>query len=69
MSDLMFFDCHATVGQRQMKPVRARWTTEQLLEDMDLAEVAGSKFDFDAVGHYARPDVFQLVIHEQPGPR
>jgi len=37
-----------------------------LLADIDLAEVARGKFDFDAVGHYARPDVFQLVVNERP---
>jgi len=42
MSDLLYFDCHATVGPRTMKPVRARWSTEHLLEDMDLAEISGA---------------------------
>jgi nitrilase len=37
-----------------------------LLADIDLAEVARGKFDFDVVGHYARPDVFQLVVNERP---
>jgi nitrilase len=37
-----------------------------LYATLDLAEVARSKFDFDVVGHYARPDVFQLVVNEQP---
>jgi nitrilase len=37
-----------------------------LLTDIDLAEVARGKFDFDVVGHYARPDVFQLVVNESP---
>lgn len=37
-----------------------------LYADLDLAEVARSKFDFDAVGHYARADVFQLIVNEQP---
>ena len=41
MSDLLYFDCHAVVGQRPMKPRRARWSTEHLLEDMDLAEISG----------------------------
>ena len=36
-----------------------------LYADLDLAEVARGKFDFDVVGHYARPDVFQLVVNEQ----
>ena len=37
-----------------------------LFADLDLAEVARSKFDFDVVGHYARPDVFQLSVNEKP---
>jgi nitrilase len=36
-----------------------------LYADLDLAEVARGKLDFDVVGHYARPDVFQLAINEQ----
>jgi nitrilase len=39
-----------------------------LYAELDLAEVARSKFDFDVVGHYARPDVFQLVVNEEPTP-
>ncbi len=37
-----------------------------LYTDLDMAEVARSKFDFDVVGHYARSDVFQLVVNEEP---
>jgi nitrilase len=37
-----------------------------LFADLDLAEVARGKYDFDVVGHYARPDVFQLVVNESP---
>ena len=33
-----------------------------LIADLDLSDVVQSKLDFDAVGHYARPDVFQLVV-------
>lgn len=33
--------------------------------DLDLAEVARGKFDFDVMDHYARPDVFQLVVNEK----
>ncbi len=39
-----------------------------LYADLDLAEVARGKFDFDVVGHYARPDVFQLSVNERPLP-
>ena len=37
-----------------------------LTAELDLAEVARSKFDFDVTGHYARPDVFQLIVNEAP---
>ena len=37
-----------------------------LYAELDLAEVARSKFDFDVTGHYARPDVFQLSVNETP---
>jgi nitrilase len=37
-----------------------------LYADIDLDDVARGKFDFDATGHYARPDVFRLVVDEGP---
>jgi nitrilase len=37
-----------------------------LFEDIDLAEVARGKYDFDVAGHYARPDIFQLIVNESP---
>jgi nitrilase len=37
-----------------------------LTADVDLAEIVRAKFDFDVVGHYARPDVFQLVVNDHP---
>jgi nitrilase len=39
-----------------------------LLADVDLAEIARGKYDFDVVGHYARPDVFRLHVNEKPAP-
>ena len=39
-----------------------------LYAELDLGEVARGKFDFDVVGHYARPDVFRLIINERPAP-
>jgi nitrilase len=39
-----------------------------LYADIDLADVIRSRFDFDAVGHYSRPDVFQLHVDERPKP-
>ena len=37
-----------------------------LTADLDRADLARAKFDFDVVGHYARPDVFRLHVNEQP---
>lgn len=37
-----------------------------LYADLDSDEIVRSKYDFDVTGHYARPDVFQLVVNEQP---
>lgn len=37
-----------------------------LFAELDLDEITRSKFDFDVVGHYARPDLFQLKINEAP---
>jgi nitrilase len=39
-----------------------------LTADLDMGEIARGKYDFDVVGHYARPDVFQLRVNEQPRP-
>jgi nitrilase len=39
-----------------------------LSADLDLDEIPRAKFDFDVVGHYARPDVFRLVVNEAPTP-
>jgi nitrilase len=37
-----------------------------LYADVDLTEVSRSKMDFDVVGHYARPDVFEIRVKDQP---
>ena len=42
------------------------WDREGILyADLDLGEVVRAKLDFDAVGHYARSDVFQLIVDER----
>ena len=33
--------------------------------ECDLTEIIGAKLDLDAVGHYSRPDIFQLVVNEK----
>ena len=37
-----------------------------LYADIDLADIVRGQYDFDAVGHYARPDVFTLLVDERP---
>lgn len=39
-----------------------------LTAEIDLVEIVRGKYDFDVVGHYARPDVFRLVVNERPQP-
>ena len=43
------------------------WDEEGIVTaDLDVEAVARAKFDFDATGHYARPDVFRLTVDERP---
>ncbi|WP_349606105.1 nitrilase-related carbon-nitrogen hydrolase [Cupriavidus sp. DF5525] len=35
-----------------------------LVAEIDLAEIPRACFDYDVVGHYARPDVFRLLVNE-----
>jgi nitrilase len=35
---------------------------------LDMSAIARGKLDFDVVGHYARPDVFQLHVNTRPAP-
>ena len=37
-----------------------------LTADLDLEEITRARYGFDVVGHYARPDVFQLRVNESP---
>jgi nitrilase len=39
-----------------------------LYAQIDPAEVMRAKFDFDVTGHYARPDVFELVVDTRSKP-
>jgi nitrilase len=36
-----------------------------LFAGLDMNEIIRGKFDFDVTGHYARPDVFQLIVNEK----
>jgi nitrilase len=37
-----------------------------LYADLDMGDIARGKYDFDATGHYSRPDVFQLSVDTRP---
>ena len=37
-----------------------------LVAELDLAEVQQSKLDFDVIGHYARDDIFEFRVKDQP---
>ena len=41
------------------------WDEESLIiADLDMTLPAACKMEHDAVGHYARPDVLELIVHE-----
>jgi nitrilase len=37
-----------------------------LIAEIDRKQIVRGKFDLDVVGHYARPDIFQLHVDERP---
>ncbi|MBA3898455.1 MAG: nitrilase [Sphingomonadaceae bacterium] len=39
-----------------------------LFADVDVAALPRAKYDFDAIGHYARPDIFTLHVDRRPKP-
>jgi nitrilase len=54
------------LGEILAGPLRGREGI--LTAELDLNEIARGKFDFDVVGHYARPDVFTLSVDGRPKP-
>ena len=38
---------------------------EILVADLDLDQITQGRADFDCIGHYARPDIFELIVHEK----
>jgi len=51
------------LGEVLAGPLRGREGI--LVSDLDLDDIARSRFDFDATGHYARADVFNLLVDER----
>ena len=44
----------------------ARGGEAVLTADLDLDQIVRGKFDLDVTGHYARPDVFRLLVDTRP---
>jgi len=55
---------YSPLGQPLAGPVYDR--EEMVVVDLDLDDVVRGKLDFDPVGHYARPDVFELHVNRRP---
>lgn len=54
---------YSPLGECLAGPVYGR--EEIVVADLDLELIAQGKYDFDVVGHYARPDVFRLLVDER----
>jgi len=45
------------------------WDQEGMLTaEISVSDIVRQQFDFDVVGHYARPDVFKFEVDERPQP-
>jgi nitrilase len=51
------------LGEYVVEPVLDR--EDILIGDLDLDLIPQSRFDFDPVGSYARPDIFQLIVNDE----
>lgn len=51
------------LGKFLVEPVFSK--EEILYADINLDRIAEAQFDFDVVGHYSRPDIFQLTVNEE----
>lgn len=52
------------LGKVLAEPVYGKETI--LTAELDKAEITRGKYDMDVVGHYARPDIFTLLVDERP---
>ncbi len=52
------------LGQVLAGPARGAETV--ITADLDLDQIVRGKFDLDITGHYARPDIFRLMVNRNP---
>jgi nitrilase len=52
------------LGQVLAGPARDGETV--LVADLELDQIVRGKFDLDVTGHYARPDIFRLMVNTNP---
>ena len=52
MDEYVYFDCNASFGRYPQKHLEARWSREHLLEDMELAGIAGALVYHKQAVHY-----------------
>jgi nitrilase len=51
------------VGREQPDVLEPVYGEEVILSaEIDLSQLMRAKFDFDVIGHYARPDVFEFSV-------
>jgi nitrilase len=46
----------------------ASQTETILYAELDRAKITGPRWQLDIAGHYARPDIFELIVHRRPKP-
>lgn len=51
------------LGEYVAEPVFGK--EDIITAELDMKQIACSQFDFDPVGHYARPDVFKLLVNKK----
>ncbi len=84
MRQFLFFNCHGAILQKRwaltaggsvivgpMGDILAGPLVGEaglLTAQIDTDQLVRARYDYDVVGHYARPDIFELVVDERAKP-